>query len=239
MDCKHAPSPAAERRITPRRPMQPAPRVASMVCAISIGFGVVLAAAAPSQGVPGVGGAALGAGMQEFAPVTPPRGWTRFCDRSPEDCAPEAPARPWARAQLTDAIWTDLVEMNRAVNYGYAPRTDQEIYGVSDYWTLPGVFADCEDYVLEKRRRLLEAGWPPESLLIGVVRGTQSPYHAVLIVRTDAGEFVLDNLTDSVLGWRETGYEWVIRQSAADPSVWVRVEPGGPISTGDDLRRAR
>ena len=98
-------------------------------------------------------------------------------------------------------------------------------------FSIPSTRADCEDYVLVKQARLLKAGWPRESLLIGVVVGEESPFHAVLIVRTTKGELVLDNMTDEVREWSKTGYKWVIRQSAEYPERWVRIlEEKAPIA---------
>jgi predicted transglutaminase-like cysteine proteinase len=39
---------------------------------------------------------------------------------------------------------------------------------------------DCEDYVLLKRRMLMQAGWPREALLVTVVRDKKGDGHAVL-----------------------------------------------------------
>ena len=61
-------------------------------------------------------------------------------------------------------------------------------------WNYPDDgYGDCEDYVLLKRRMLMQAGWPREALLITVVRDKKGDGHAVLTVKTNRGEFVLDN----------------------------------------------
>ncbi len=52
--------------------------------------------------------------------------------------------------------------------------------------------------------------------------------HAVLTVKTNKGEFILDNQTDDILLWSDTGYQFVERQSQADPNVWVSL--GDPRS---------
>ena len=43
---------------------------------------------------------------------------------------------------------------------------------------------------------LIQAGWPREALLITVVRDKKGEGHAVLTVKTDKGEFILDNQED-------------------------------------------
>jgi predicted transglutaminase-like cysteine proteinase len=45
--------------------------------------------------------------------------------------------------------------------------------------------------------------------------------HAVLTVRTDRGDFILDNQTPEVLFWYETSYRYLMRQSTSDPNIWV------------------
>lgn len=161
--------------------------------------------------------------------VEGPTGWTRFCAAEPGACA-SGETRPGATATLTPDGFAALQRFNAAVNAAYTPATDVEAHGVVDLWSLPGPAtgwrADCEDYVLAKRAALLEAGWPPEAVLIAVVEGTDSPYHAVLVLRTSMGELVLDNLTDDVLPWDATGYAWVVRQSARSPRRWVRLAAG-------------
>ena len=89
-------------------------------------------------------------------------------------------------------------------------------------WSYPDDgYGDCEDYVLLKRRMLMQAGWPRQALLITVVRDKHGDGHAVLTVKTDKGEFILDNQNEEILLWSETGYRFVKRQSQNDPNVWV------------------
>jgi predicted transglutaminase-like cysteine proteinase len=86
--------------------------------------------------------------------------------------------------------------------------------------------------VLLKRKMLMDAGWPREALLITVVRDKKGEGHAVLTVKTDKGEFVLDNQNENVVAWTETGYRFVKRQSQGDPNVWVSLGDTKPaVST--------
>jgi predicted transglutaminase-like cysteine proteinase len=68
---------------------------------------------------------------------------------------------------------------------------------------------------------LIDAGWPRQALLITVVRDQRGEGHAVLTVKTDKGEFILDNQEPEVLLWSETKYRYVKRQSQINPNVWV------------------
>jgi len=115
-----------------------------------------------------------------------------------------------------------MVKVNAWVNNRVKRITDQEHWGVVENWNYPDDgYGDCEDYVLLKRRMLMQAGWPREALLITVVRDKKGDGHAVLTVRTNRGEFVLDNQESEILPWNKTGYRFVKRQSQANPNIWV------------------
>ncbi|MGL5115807.1 MAG: transglutaminase-like cysteine peptidase [Beijerinckiaceae bacterium] len=157
----------------------------------------------------------------------PPIGWVQFCGERPEEC--QASSRPARAVQLDDKRWRQLVRINRDVNENVDPVSDLEHWGTLERWSYPtDGRGDCEDYVLEKRRRLVEAGWPTGALLITVVRDKRGDGHAVLTVKTDRGDFVLDNQEARVKSWTETGYRFVKRQSDAHPNKWVSL--GGPDS---------
>ena len=155
-----------------------------------------------------------------LAAARAPIGWTEFCTQYPRDCA-GAPTQ--ARdVVLSPRAWRDLEEVNAWVNNAVKPITDLEHWGVVEKWSYPDDgYGDCEDYVLLKRRMLIEAGWPREALLITVVRDRKDEGHAVLTVKTDKGDFVLDNQAENIVRWYETGYRFVKRQSQSDPNVWV------------------
>ncbi|MGZ3410280.1 MAG: transglutaminase-like cysteine peptidase [Xanthobacteraceae bacterium] len=152
--------------------------------------------------------------------TNPPIGWVDFCEHEKRECAVQPVA---ARdVVLTSKAWTSLTRINDWVNQAIKPITDQEHWGEVEKWSYPDDgYGDCEDYVLLKRRMLIEAGWPRSALLITVVRDRKGDGHAVLTVRTDKGEFILDNQNDKILQWSETGYRFVKRQSQSDPNTWV------------------
>jgi predicted transglutaminase-like cysteine proteinase len=102
---------------------------------------------------------------------------------------------------------------------------------VAERWDYPSDGrGDCEDYVLLKRRMLMQAGWPRQALLITVVRDKQGDGHAVLTVKTDKGEFILDNQNEEILLWSDTGYQFVKRQSQTDPNLWVALGDPRPAT---------
>ena len=126
---------------------------------------------------------------------------------------------------LTPDLWAQINRVNAAVNRAIVRRTDIDTYGQAEVWATPlaaGVnFGDCEDYVLEKRRALMAAGVPAPALSIAVVTTSRGEQHAVLLIDTQAGEYVLDNLTPWVLPWRKTSYQWRERQVAGSPARWA------------------
>ena len=153
-------------------------------------------------------------------PTRAPIGWTEFCLAYKPECdtKPSAPRD----IVLSPKVWSDLVKVNDWVNRSVEPLTDLEHWGVVERWNYPDDGkGDCEDYVLLKRRMLMQAGWPREALLITVVRDKKGDGHAVLTVKTNRGEFVLDNQVGEILAWNKTGYRFVKRQSQSDPNSWV------------------
>jgi predicted transglutaminase-like cysteine proteinase len=161
----------------------------------------------------------------------PPIGWVQFCRDHAAECRSE-PRTP-RDAALTRARWAELTEINRRVNRDIEPVADQDQYGVAERWTYPDSGkGDCEDFVLLKRRQLIERGWPESSLLVTVVRDHRGDGHAVLTVRTTEGDLVLDNVRDEILPWNQTGYRFVKRQSQWAPNVWVALADDlGPATT--------
>jgi predicted transglutaminase-like cysteine proteinase len=160
-----------------------------------------------------------------------PIGWVEFCNQNPKECA-AASSQP-RDVVLTSKVWKDLVRVNKWVNDTIKPVTDMDHWGVVERWSYPDDGkGDCEDYVLLKRRILIQAGWPREALLVTVVRDKKGDGHAVLTVKTDKGEFILDNQEEQVLLWSDTGYRFVKRQSQGNSNVWVALgDPRPAFST--------
>lgn len=161
--------------------------------------------------------AALLAGCTTFpAPIPsnltapPPSGLVAFCERNKDFCTQETPIN---KAEGSD-IAKILRSVNNQINRRLSPKSDQEIYGLEEYWTLPltfgkSRFADCEDYVLEKRQELINRGIPASRLSIAVVHSPRTGLHAVLVYSGDNKFLVLDNMTDAILPWEFTNYTWI------------------------------
>lgn len=160
--------------------------------------------------------------MRMYGPSQAPYGFVRYCEASPDACLPTGTAEQ--RLQPTPLSLSELDDINRSVNARIAPATDAEIYGVSEYWTIPTQRGDCEDYALLKQKILISHGWPSSALLLTVVRDDKGEGHAVLTARTSQGDYILDNKVDDVRLWNRSGYQFVMRQSYIDPKVWVSLD---------------
>jgi predicted transglutaminase-like cysteine proteinase len=169
-------------------------------------------------------------GQEARAPV----GWMQFCSDNPGECDPNGGARD---VLLNAKSWSEIVRINRAVNDRIKPVTDLEHWGVVERWDYPSDgYGDCEDYVLLKRQLLAKAGFPLGALLVTVVRDKKGDGHAVLTVKTDKGEFILDNQNETVLSWSESGYRFVKRQSQANPNIWVTLGDPPAVTTASAPR---
>lgn len=113
-----------------------------------------------------------------------------------------------------------LQEVNREINNKVRYTTDLEQYKSIELWRVAGMKGDCEDYALAKRERLLELGWPIERLKLAICYTETNEGHAVLMVDTDNGTYVLDNRYPSVKPWKSLPYKWVMRQKGKG---WVRI----------------
>jgi predicted transglutaminase-like cysteine proteinase len=160
----------------------------------------------------------------------PTIGWVRFCEQNPEECAVDL-SEP-AMIELAPKVWQTLVRINRQVNGSIKAAADKDHWGVQDRWDFAeDGYGDCEDYQLVKRRLLVEAGFPHRALRMTVVIDEDGDGHAVMMVRTDRGDYILDNRRNSVLPWHQTGYTYVKRE-ADGGSAWASLGGvGSPIAT--------
>jgi predicted transglutaminase-like cysteine proteinase len=157
-----------------------------------------------------------------------PYGWVDFCQRQPQECSqPTLAARDVA---LNASTWKALNRVNREVNAAIEPISNFDHWGTMlDHWDYPtDGKGDCKIYALQKRRLLIEAGFPRQALLMTIVRDLEGNGHAILTVKTDRGDFILDNLTDTIRPWTDTGYRFLKRQSQQDPNVWLSIQGVAP-----------
>ena len=156
-------------------------------------------------------------------PTLPPPGWLEFCATYKNVCDTK-PSTAHEIVLSTEA-WDDLNQVNLWVNRHVTPMTDMAHYGRVEWWRYPDDGAgSCHSYALLKRWFLMQAGWPREALLMTVVLDQNGEGHAVLTIKTDKGDFVLDNLRSDIRVWSDTGYKYLMRQSQSDPNMWLPVE---------------
>ena len=167
---------------------------------------------------------------------TPPIGWTQFCETYKDVCSTKP--LPPVDVVLDNKAWNALHEINNWVNHTVMPETDMDHYGMIQWWRYPDDGAGaCHSYALLKRRLLMQAGWPRQALLMTIVHESDGEGHAVLTVKTDRGEFILDNLTDDILLWSKTPYRYYKRQSQDNPNVWVWLDDTHSTDATSSIRR--
>jgi predicted transglutaminase-like cysteine proteinase len=152
--------------------------------------------------------------------------WVRFCEQFTQECGVNA-AEP-AVIELTPQVWNTILTVNRRVNSRIKPITDKDHWGLLDRWEFPDDgMGDCEDFQLLKRRLLVERGLPRRAMRMTVVIDELGEGHAVLTIRTDRGDYILDNKTSAIMPEDQTGYVFVKRESQ-EAIGWVSL--GGRTS---------
>ena len=170
---------------------------------------------------------ASAAPMATGAAAVPPVGFIGFCVRHLQECVGTSPApvvvalTPERRRQL-DAVQAE-------VNGSIRPRENP-----AHVWDYPtDGTGDCNKFALAKRRALIALGWPREALLLTAALTEDGEGHLVLVVRTDAGDLVLDNRLAPVVDWTRLPYHWLARQSERNPTLWVSILPAAATTLAD------
>lgn len=108
--------------------------------------------------------------------------------------------------------------------------TDSRNWGKSDYWATPVEFmqrgGDCEDFAIAKYTALRALGVPEERLRIAIVHdNVKNIPHAVLVVYTDEGAYILDNQIKRLVNAKEKGrYRPIF--SINRTAWWLHTAPG-------------
>jgi predicted transglutaminase-like cysteine proteinase len=126
----------------------------------------------------------------------------------------------------TAAVMAELDRVNLRVNDAIRYVPERILDGDQDYWRLAigpdgKGQGDCKDYVLEKHKALIAAGVPASDLSIAIVSTTWGETHAILLVRTDRGELVMDSLSRWIQPWTKVRYKWIKRQAPGQQLTWV------------------
>jgi predicted transglutaminase-like cysteine proteinase len=152
--------------------------------------------------------------VKEGGPTLAPFAHIKFCMASPEQCA--SGTGPGTIEMTPDARKT-IAAINRSVNSSIAPRLDppgQEV------WKVDAAEGSCHDYAVTKRQKLLAAGYSPKAVRLAVARTGEGEGHAVVVVRTNEGDMVLDNRTNAIRRWDRTDLHWISIESSDDPHLW-------------------
>lgn len=156
--------------------------------------------------------------IETMSQTTQPIGHYEFCQVHPLECGRNDYQEP---EYLSKKLWAEVQKINQDVNDRIRPLTDYQNHGKEEQWDYAvDDTGDCEDYVLVKRRELMQLGVSPSNLLITVVRESNGAGHAVLTFRTRKFELILDNLTDKVHIWYETSYRFLKRQMPQHSGLW-------------------
>ncbi|NDW00053.1 MULTISPECIES: transglutaminase-like cysteine peptidase [unclassified Salipiger] len=149
--------------------------------------------------------------------------YTSYCIRNPKHCDLSGPHEI---SYLPDTILL-LEAANEAARRAIdCSVTDLELYGVEEYWAFPAAgFGDCEDISLYKREWLVQQGLPRGAMTIAIVQHRRTlSSHAVLLVETTYGTYLLDTLENEVDVWHSSPYNFESRERP--DGKWERYDQG-------------
>ncbi|HWK44120.1 MAG TPA: transglutaminase-like cysteine peptidase [Stellaceae bacterium] len=153
--------------------------------------------------------------MRAGAPTPPPGGFIWFCVMHADDCLARQPVAPRNATVSVDAIDT-LEKVQASVNetVRYADEPPQR-------WDYPkNGSGNCNGFAMEKRRRLIQLGWPVRELRLAVAVTETDESHLVLVVSLPSGDVVMDNRRTDVTPWDQLPYRWIEAQDPANPTRW-------------------
>ena len=148
--------------------------------------------------------------IMQTAAITP-LAMQYFCAQNKNECAPDSRSQ----VTMTPNFMALLEQVNVRVNRSIRPRAD-----TVDVWELNPASGDCEDYVLSKRSALIRQGVSAGALRVAYTHTRSGEPHAVLVVRTGSGDYVLDNLNNTVKTLQASGYT-IRSMSSPNPRRWV------------------
>jgi predicted transglutaminase-like cysteine proteinase len=149
--------------------------------------------------------------------VTQPLGAELFCLENATDCSKQRSATQ--QVKMTRELWSELLSVQYDINRKFRPT--REVRFAWDY-SSDGT-GNCVQFALEKRRALIMLGWPPGALQLATAVTPAKIGHLVLVIDTDEGDWVLDNLRPDVVRWQQLPYRWIARQQGASMEDWVAV----------------
>jgi predicted transglutaminase-like cysteine proteinase len=173
--------------------------------------------------------------IAEASPTLSPFQHVRFCLRYPADCKSEPTET--TTVELTAETLETMQRVNRDVNLSIMPVAKSDPIADGG-WTISPVSGDCNDYAVTKRHELLQKGLPAKAVRLAVVKTPSGIGHLVLVVSTNKGNLVLDNLSETIMPWQLTKYQWLKIQSSADARYWFEIKPRGMVLSQVDRKTA-
>lgn len=155
-------------------------------------------------------------------PTLAPMAYTEFCLKYKGECTPHVRFRG-GPVKLTMDRWDDLVAVNKSVNKSIIPERN-DLGLAAETWLINPNRGDCNDYAVTKRHELIKRGWPARVLLLSEVVVPNGEHHLVVVVRTNSGDLVLDNLTPQIRPWSRAPYQWVRIQLPNNARLWASLK---------------
>ncbi len=160
--------------------------------------------------------------IAEASPTLSPFQHVRFCLRYPTDCKSDPVGT--TTIELTAETLETMQRVNRDVNASIMPMAKSDAIADGG-WTISPASGDCNDYAVTKRHELVQKGLPAKAVRLAVVKTQSGIGHLVLVISTNKGDLVLDNLSETIVPWQLTKYHWVKIQSSNDVRYWSEVKP--------------
>lgn len=108
--------------------------------------------------------------------------------------------------------------------------------GRSTRWAVWPTMGGDGDYVVSKRAYLIvNKQWPMSALMIAEASIGAIPPRFLLVARTTRGDFILDDMLNSVEDWTERDYLFTRIQSPSNPHEWYEVEQWQRPSSGREI----
>ncbi len=180
--------------------------------------------------------------MQGLGAAPPPVAWLALLGREPRLMQPGvAPRRAELTAEVTERLRFGQDDVNASIRYAPdAPGRDRwGVLGWRRAWGLTGRrwlrVGDCDDYAVEKLRRLIGLGLGDSARLVACTAAGRG--HLVLAVDGTTDTLILDNRVPGLWSWRRgpmARLRWRTRSVPGRPA-WERVQD--PITLADLARR--
>lgn len=154
--------------------------------------------------------------------VLGPMAHTRFCLDYPGECKVQKIQFRSGTVKLTPQRRAELAKINAKVNRSIRPEPNTAGLA-AEKWLVAPQSGECHDYAVTKRHDLIARGWPARALLLAEVIVANGEHHLVLVIRTNEGDLVADNLNANIRNWSKIDYQWVRIQTPANPLYWTKL----------------